>query len=325
MRKKVLRTRRRSDANRYKGGRKWCLYWMARLFISTMRHVPVGLSFRFGRALGTLFYRCMSQRRDIVERNLDIVNAWLLEQSGLSVDSTRMPKQDQVREVFQRAGANLLSGFGFHRLSADGMRHHLEFEGVEYLKAGLDRGKGIIMLLAHMGPWEVLALMPKIAAGEGLEVRMASMYRPLNNTYLDDWYKGARQAEGTKLYSHRDGLHKPVDFLRGGGMLGILADQKLKRGEQVPFFGHDSLTNPLPGLMQQRSGATVLSLSLATIGPARWRLRIAPTELSPGHKFEGREQSALMCNRALEQMLADSPLDGFWFHERFDGYKHKLA
>jgi lauroyl/myristoyl acyltransferase len=65
------------------------------------------------------------------------------------------------------------------------------------------------------------------------------MYRPLNNTYLDRWYRKQRQARGAALYSRRDGFHKPVDFVRSGGMLAVLADQKMRQGPSVPFMGRE--------------------------------------------------------------------------------------
>ena len=86
------------------------------------------------------------------------------------------------------------------------------------------------------------------------------MYRPLNNTYLDGWFKNQREASGARLFSRRDGFHKPVDFIRSGGILFILADQKMREGPLASYFGLEVATSPFPGLFHRRSRAPMLAL-----------------------------------------------------------------
>ena len=143
------------------------------------------------------------------------------------------------------------------------------------------------------------------------------MYRPLNNTYLDDWIKSQREVSSTRLFSRRDGFHKPVDFIRGGGMLGILADQKMREGPLANYFGVEVASTPLPGLFHRRSGAPMLAFSLATLAPTRWKLTVTPVVFPADVDLSSRAALASICNRALEQGLASSPCDGLWMHKRF--------
>ena len=222
----------------------------------------------------------------------------------------------QVREVFQRSGANLLGGFTFTRMPSARAARHIRIEGLESLKAALAEGRGAIILLAHMGPWEALAQLPGLARTHDIAAPFGAMYRPLNNRYLDHWYRSRREARGTRLFSRNDGFHKPVAFLRGGGILGILADQRLNRGEVVPFFGRPAKTSPIPGLLQRRSGAPVLAVAMQTEGRAVWRIAIRPVEWS-GAVARERQAECAAVNRVLEVSLAQSVEDGFWFHRRF--------
>jgi len=203
-------------------------------------------------------------------------------------------------------------------MSPEQAEKHIQVEGLEYLKAALAEGKGAIILLAHMGPWEALTQLPALAEKRGIIAPFGAMYRPLNNAYLDDWVKTQREGQGCRLFSRRDGFHQPVDFLRGGGMLGILADQKMREGPKVPYFGVLTPTSPVPGLFQRRSGATVLAVSIQTSGPARWTITILPVQWSQSFVPKDREGPAATCNAALENSVSQSPLDGFWLHKRFD-------
>jgi KDO2-lipid IV(A) lauroyltransferase len=224
---------------------------------------------------------------------------------------------DQVKEVFQRSGASLFSGFAFTKMTVKQMQGCVNIEGLELLKSVLAEGKGAIILLAHMGPWEALTQLPDLAKLQDIDASFGVMYRPLNNHYLEQLYRGAREGKGTHLFSRRDGFHKPVDFLRSGGMLGILADQKMRQGATVPYFGRNVSTNPVPGLFHKRSGAPIIGLALNTVGDAKWEIQIRSVDLPSESSAADRATLAIACNQGLEGILSESFLDGFWFHKRF--------
>lgn len=317
------------ESVRYKGAAKWLQYLVARTLISLLQSLPVSIAFRMGRIVGLIAWKCMPARRKVVYANLSIVNAWLETQAGgktLQRSANRalsssgkgpLSLDAQVKEVFQRSGANLFSGFTFSRMSVEQSAKHIHITGIEHLRTALSDGKGAIILLAHMGPWEALAQLPEMAVESGIRASFGALYRPLNNHYLDEWYRAQRQKKGTRLFSRRDGFHKPVDFLRGGGMLGVLADQKIGRGERVPFFGRTAKSNPLPGILQRRSAASMLSVSLVTVGACQWELSIRPLCFPDDASLRNRTLDTKLTNEALEQALSLSPLDGFWFHQRY--------
>ena len=168
-----------------------------------------------------------------------------------------------------------------------------------------------------MGPWEALNQLPVLTPLYGIKITFGAMYRPLNNAYLDDWWKTQREASGTRLFSRVDGFHKPVDFIRSGGMLAILADQKMREGPISSYFGLEVPTSPIPGLFHRRSGAPMLAFSLATVAPARWKLTFKPVTYPADVDLSSRAELASICNQALEQGLASSPCDGLWMHKRF--------
>lgn len=312
--------RRKSEADRFKGPAKWVQYVLARGLVTLLQYLPIRLSFKLGRGVGWLLWKFLKHRRATVRKNLEVVNAFAAQEqanTGGVGGQLSLHIDEQIREVFQRAGANLLSGFRFGRLRADQIKLHLEVTGVQHLSEALSQGRGAIVLLAHMGPWEALTQLQGFIAQRGIDAPLASMYRPLNNAYLDDWMRRQREALGTRLYSRRDGFHKPVDHLRGGGILGILADQKMREGPTAPYFGVAVSSSPIPGLMHRRSGAPMVALSVETVGLAAWRMVFRPVEVPLNADVASREQMAAITNQAIQASLSQSPLDGFWLHKRF--------
>jgi KDO2-lipid IV(A) lauroyltransferase len=336
------------EPERYKGSAKWVQYILVCGLFSLLQSLPVGLVYKLGRSIGWFSWKFMSKRRAVVRKNLEVVNAWMRAQSPnngpesndgeearMATDPSGMssaecntpsairhhlslPLESQIKEVFQRVSANFFSGLTFSHMSPKQMEDSLQIEGLEHLEAALSEGKGAIVILSHMGPWEALPhLPPFFAVRHGIQIKLGLMYRPLNNTHLDRWFKNQREASGARLFSRRDGFHKPVDFIRSGGILFILADQKMREGPLASYFGLEVATSPIPGLFHRRSGAPMLTCSFATLAPTCWKLTVSPVAFPPDLDMNSRAALASTCNRALEQGLASSPCDGLWMHKRF--------
>jgi len=300
--------KQKSGKTKRTGLLKWVEYWIGRICVTCLHYVPLPIAYYMGRTVGWIACKFFGKRRAIVAKNLIVVNEFL------AGKASSLALEDQVEEVFMRNGANIACSFCFARMKPAKFKKHIKMEGLEHFKVALSQGKGVLILLAHMGPWEVLPHLPYLFESTS---KLGAMYRPMNNEYFDVWFKSVREQRGTRLFSRKDGFHKPVDFLRGGGVIGVLADQRMRQGVIAPFFGKEVPTNPLPGLFQRRSGAPALGFSVVTTAPMKWKIEILPIKYPEAKKDRTREVEADISNQTIEQMIAESPLDGFWLRERF--------
>lgn len=259
--------------------------------------LPGPLVFRFGEALGALAWHFLPQRRRIVLRNLRIAFAGEKELPEI----IRMAK-----ETFRRSGANLVSVAHTARLAPDELGKAIHIENLVLLEEALATGKGVVLLLAHMGNWELLSRLVHLFPPGS---KAGAFYRPLNNPLLDARVLARREADGTRMFSKRDPFHQVTGFLREGGIVGVLADQRVgMQGEVVPFFGRLTRTSPLPSLLARRAKAEVLALSLVTERPGKWKAVFLPVE---------KPHTTPHCMAALEAAMKASPADVFWLQERW--------
>jgi KDO2-lipid IV(A) lauroyltransferase len=256
--------------------------------------------FRFGEALGGLLWHFMPQRRGIILRNLRIACAGELDAAEI---------QRLARASFRRSGANLISAAYTARLTPEKLAKVIHIENLELLEKSLATGKGVVLLLAHMGNWEILSRIVHLFPPGS---KTGAFYRPLNNELLDARILQRRQADGTRMFSKRDPFHQVTAFLRDGGIVGILADQRVgMQGEVVPFFGRLTRASPLPSLLARRAKAEVLALSLTTAAPGRWRARFLPVEMP---------STIGNCMITLEASMKRGLEDVFWLQERWKVY-----
>jgi lauroyl/myristoyl acyltransferase len=259
--------------------------------------LPGPLVFRFGEMLGGLAWHLLPQRRKIVLRNLRIAFA----------GEKELPEiQRMARETFRRSGANLVSVAHTARLVPEKLGKVIHIENLELLEQALATGKGVVLLLAHMGNWELLSRLVHLFPPGS---KAGAFYRPLNNPLLDARVLARRQADGTRMFSKRDPFHQVTGFLREGGIVGVLADQRVGiKGEVVPFFGRLTRASPLPSLLARRAKAEVLALALITERPGKWKAIFTPVE---------KPHTTPHCMTALENAMKASLTDVFWLQERW--------
>ncbi len=79
--------------------------------------------------------------------------------------------------------------------------------------------------------------------GPHLGLKTGLIYRPLNNPYISFLLKRRAQAAEADIYEKgREAAIGMISTVRKGGLMMILADQQLREGEDVAFFGHPART-----------------------------------------------------------------------------------
>lgn len=271
-------------------------YGVLRVVESVLRVLPLKVVFGLGSALGLLIHFAWRKQRVLVRRSVEI--AFQGEKSAEELD-------DLTRESFKLTCGNLLSSLAlpFHDIKK--IRERVEIEGNQLVLDALAQEKGVIVLIPHMGNWELLAQVVGIFEGE---FEVATHYRPLNNPLVNDLIEKRRKAKGLQLFAKKTSSHQLCAFLRENKILSILADQRLpSKGDLCSFFGRPTACSPLPSLLAKRTDSVLLGLHCETLGPDRWKLTLT--------EVQGRDSQA--CADNLEAAWRSSPADVFWFQERW--------
>lgn len=298
-----------------KGFIEWFEFALVYLAVGLLRLMPVRAAYRFGKSIGWLLWKLLRKRRSTVRENLIIIRRWLQTLDKTDPVQTPLGSIDaSVREVFCRSCANLVSSFPLSALPLKKRLEHVEFENFEVLNAAIKQGHGVVLLTAHMGPWESVPALVEHFEHNGVSAPLGAIYRPLNNDYLEKWYRTQRESQGMQLFNRKEGLRAVLKFLSAGGMLAVFADQRVKTGELSDFFGVPALTTPLVGLLAKRSKVSVVSLTLAYDQNCKLLVRFRQVSFEDANT---RADYAQLTNRELEQMLSEDVTNGFWLHRRF--------
>jgi heptosyltransferase II len=281
----------------------FCIYLLYRTGTAIASLLPLRVLFVLGNFLGLIGWLLLPQYRRLARRNLEV--AFANEKSPREVRRT-------CRRNFQSTGASFLCGTKLGVMSPEKLARYVDAENADAVHQHLRAGRPVIVLLSHIGNWEVTGpLVPHYFH----YARVGTVFQKLRNRYLDRDVNRKRARTGAELFDRSEGFHKPIELLRSGGLIGVLGDQHAgDHGLWTPFFGRLASTSPLSALLAKRTGAAVIALAVYTVGPARWRLVFTPLSDSSGASVNSVTFEA---NEMIEQEIRKAPEDWFWVHNRW--------
>jgi len=270
----------------------WWMHWMPE---------PMGRGVCV--ALGRAGHALVRRDRLLARRNL----------ARVYPDWDRETVEAQARRVFQEIGR---SAYDFLRypLLPPGERDRLvRIEGREILERAGRRGRGAVLVTAHLGCWELIGAA---LVREGFPVK--ALARPLREKRLDDLLRRHRSRMGVETLSSEGLPLAAARHLRGGGFLGVLADQRTK-GEGVPvwFLGQPTRMTRGPARLALTTGASLIPLGIRRLSDGTHRIRVLP----PVEEHAGRGDVSGLTQEvayALERLIREAPTQWMWIHPRWE-------
>src|SRR5499427_1630385 len=279
------------------------VYLLYRTGSAVAASLPLPFLFVFGEFLGICAWAFSGKYRRLATRNLEI---------ALGNEKSPRELRRLVRRHFRHLGANLLCSAKLTQMPPEKILEHVEVENIESMAREFRVGVPVVLILSHLGTWEVFAqLMPKFVGF----VRNASVYQGLGNRFIDEHVRRTRSQTGLELFDRHDGFDPVIELLRSGGGVGVLSDQHAgDHGVWTPFFGRLASSSPLPALLAKRTRAALIAAGVYTTGRARWRMVFT-------ERFDETGASVAVLtskiNRVIEQQIRRAPEDWFWVHNRW--------
>lgn len=194
--------------------------------------------------------------------------------------------------------------------------HRLEVVGAEHIHALRDDGRPGLFFSAHFGNWE---LGIGAAGRQGLPLTL--VYRAANNPWVEDIYRKGRTVmrQAGQIQKGSEGAREIMAVLKAGGHVGMLVDQKMNDGIQVPFFGRDAMTAPAVARFALKFGCPVVPARVDRVHGAHFRLTLLPPMDLPDSGDTHADTLDMMTriNAIIEDWIRADPGRWLWLHKRW--------
>lgn len=271
-----------------------------------IRHLSLSKARAFGAATGRFVGTCLRFRWPIAVENLrqafpDRPGSWC---TGIAAAS------------FASVGITLFELLRFDRLSPDDVERWVTLEETEVLQRAAASGKGVILLTAHYGSWEIV---PN-AVAQMLGIAPTVLVRNLANPHIDRIVDRLRRTFGAVTVPSTLAVRELFRTLQRGGMIVMAADQSAAR-ESAPvcFFGRMTPAFEGPALLALRTGALMVFTVARRLPDGRYHLRFEPI---PTEDLDPADPTAVVRLTAryietTERAIRQEPSQWMWMHRRW--------
>lgn len=193
--------------------------------------------------------------------------------------------------------------------------NEVEVRGLENIKEAKESNTGSIFFSAHIANWEAASLA---AQRNGVDVSL--VYRRPNNLGVENLLQKSRSHESFQVIPKGSaGAKKMVSVLKSGGALGVLMDQKLNEGENIPFFGKDAKTAKAVAHFALKLGSPLFPARVERIEGCKLRVTIYPKlEFeNTGDVEKDTFKILTQINATMEEWIRERPEQWLWIHKRW--------
>ncbi|HEY8901994.1 MAG TPA: glycosyltransferase family 9 protein [Chthoniobacterales bacterium] len=278
------------------------VYAIVLVVVTAIRALPLKVCFALGWSIGAVLWAILPGYRRLARENLQ-----------RAFDGEKSPAA--VRRLtfrhFTALGANACCAFKMAAMTEAQIHDCLTIENGERVLEALRKNRGVVLIISHIGNWELFAQLSHLGPG----YQLATIYQAIRNRGVDELINGDRRRKGVIPLDRKRGVARAMSILREGGLVGVLIDQHAgDAGIWMPFFNSLASTSPLAATLATRTNAVVLPCAIYTDGFARWRF-VVDAEVD----YNDSDADALTAtlNRTLETQIRRSPADWFWVHNRW--------
>jgi len=182
------------------------------------------------------------------------------------------------------------------------------------LESAIARGKGVLLLSAHYGGWEVAGM-----AVMSLVRNIRTITRRLDNEFLERDLARLRSSTGAAVLDRKRAVREIIRALEENAVIVLLPDQSVlpREGVLVPFLGHDAWTTTLPAKLAQRMGSTIV-FTFCIADETGHRLEFE-SPIQPSEAGSDPVALTRRINDVISRRIEAHPELWLWMHDRWKG------
>lgn len=279
-----------------------------------LRLLPLNFSLWVGRRFGDILYYLIGKRKSVAYANLKAAFKGRYALRALN---------GIIKSEYQSLSQSFVEVLKFPLLGDGYINKYIKIEGEDKIKSALKKGRGVILLTAHFGNWELSSL---VGAIKGYKMNVLARWQKFDR--LNGYLNTMRSSRGANVIFKDDARDEIMRALNNNEVVGILSDQDGgKRGEFVEFFGRLASTPKGVAHFSLRTGAPIFPVFIIRRKGPYHRIiieddiSISTSEDASKNIHEILQKFAYVLQRYVEE----HPGQWLWLHKRWKSTPTKFV
>ena len=282
-----------------------------RLFKYLLQSIIIYLMFFLGRILGLKISRKLFSF--IFVNFAPIFKSRKIIDSNLKIFSKKNPnfnKELIIKNMWKNYGMTFIEYMFLNFFKKS--NSHIQIEGEDNLKNVMIKNKPVIFISGHFANYELMSME---ITKKG--VKLATIYRPLNNYFLNPFMEYLRKKFVCKNQIKKgvSGVRNAIDYIKNDHSIALMVDQRLSEGEKIDFFGEPASTTTLPAQLAIKFDLSIIPVFIERREDNNFRIKFLD-EIKPVN-FQDKFVLTKKLNEILEEMIIKNPNQWIWSHNRW--------
>jgi KDO2-lipid IV(A) lauroyltransferase len=282
------------------------LFWLVKGLIFITEKLPRSVVYFVYGGLGRIAYYFAGKSRDKAIENLTIV---------FGKQKTHKEIKGIAKKMFLNLGKNLATVMRvFPMENLDQLYKQVRIVGKENLDAAYAKGKGVVLLTAHIGAFEILGTFI------GLNYKSIMVGTKLKDPRLDALIVASRSKGGSKYVHRGENTLQLMRSLKEGRVMIILIDQDTKvKSRFVEFMGVPAATPIGATMIALKTGADIVPVVVQMDAFDNQTITCMPA-LEVTRSSDAEQDlldNTLRMNQAIDAFIRKDPSQWVWMHDRF--------
>ena len=174
----------------------------------------------------------------------------------------------------------------------------------------------VIFISGHFANFELMSM--EITKQE---IDLATIYRPLNNIFLNPFMEKVRKKYVCKNQIKKgiSGIREAIEYIKNNHSIALMVDQRVSEGKLIPFFGYKALTTTLPAQLALRYNCDIIPVFLRRNENNTFDIEFHDPIIIDGKSNTeiNKLEITMDINRILEEMILKKPDQWIWTHNRW--------
>jgi len=263
--------------------------------------LPLRLVYALAVFLADLHYLFAFRDRRFVKGNLRLI----FPQKSLS-DLRKLS-----RLVFRNFAKYLTDFFRFEKLNQQFIKQNIKLENLHYFDEALAKGKGVVVLTAHLGNWELGGV---VIAQLGYPFWAVAL--PHKSKKVNAFFDAQRNSKGVKVIAMGKAVRSCISEIKNNHMVALVGDRDFtEKGIVIDFFGLPTHFPEGPAALSLLTGAPIVPGFMLRNADDSFTLRIEkPVEFDPtGDKAKDLKSLTTLCKNIFEDYIRKYPEQWYVF------------
>lgn len=275
---------------------------LVRICNKIFHHLPQSFNLFIARRIGSVIYYLSGKRSRIAYSSM---------KASFGDRYTPRELRRIVKRIYTRMGETFMEVLTLTKADKAYAEKYVDIRNLSYMEEALREGRGMIMLSAHFGNWE-MSTVGSVMAGFPLHL----LARDQKMERLNELLNVIRESRGNTVVRKGYDAKNIFRILKSGGSVGILGDQNAgPSGKILPFFGRPASIAVGPYKFAQKTGAVILPAFIHRIKGPYHRV-----DIHEGMRI-GRDEDITpymeKYNRLLEEHITEHPEQWLWMHKKW--------